>query len=194
MESIDYETLHKYTQQVFKSTGFVSQSTGEVIDFKPMLKIIYLTFLNEMFHSKGELDVSQQSIADTLSVDRKTMNRNILVLLEHGILSGEKRTNASRGYSQWVYFDVMFPLNLDTSGRSNKTLSAQVRKGIKPSVRFEVLRRNKFCCTYCGKAAVDGYKLVIDHILPVSKGGTNDIENLTSSCEECNIGKGNLEL
>ena len=194
MESIDYDTLHNYTQQVFKSTGFVSQSTGEVIDFTPMMKIIYLTFLNEMFHSKGELDVSQQSIADTLSVDRKTINRNIRVLLEHGILSGEKRTNASRGFTHWVYSDVMFPINLEAGGRSNNTSLTPVRKSIKSSVRFEVLRRNKFCCSYCGKAAVDGWKLVVDHIHPVSKGGTNDIENLTSSCEKCNYGKGSSKL
>lgn len=31
--------------------------------------------------------------------------------------------------------------------------------------------------------------LVIDHIVPVNAGGTNDIENLATSCEECNQGK-----
>jgi hypothetical protein len=31
--------------------------------------------------------------------------------------------------------------------------------------------------------------LEIEHIIPVKKGGTNDITNLLTSCKECNIGK-----
>lgn len=194
MENIDYETLHKYTQQVFKSAGFVSQTTNDVIAFIPIMKITYLTLLHELFNSGGKLEMSQQTIADTLGVDRKTVNRTIQVFLEHGILYGEKRPNSARGYTQWVYSEVMFPLDLEAGERSSKTLAGKARRSIKPSLRFEVLRRNKFCCSYCGKAAVDGHRLVIDHIHPLSKGGTNDIDNLTSSCDECNSGKGDTEI
>jgi hypothetical protein len=31
--------------------------------------------------------------------------------------------------------------------------------------------------------------LVIDHLMPVSKGGTNDRDNLITACESCNQGK-----
>lgn len=34
----------------------------------------------------------------------------------------------------------------------------------------------------------------IDHIIPVSKGGTNDLINLVTSCSDCNLGKGATEL
>ena len=194
MENIDYETLHKYTQQVFKSAGFVSQATNAVIAFTPTMKVTYLTLLYELFNSGGKLELSQQTIADTLGVDRKTINRTIQVFLEHGILYGEKRLNRDRGYTQWVYSEVMFPLDLEAGERSSKTLARQARRSISPSLRFEVLRRSKFCCSYCGKAAVDGYRLVIDHIKPVSKGGTNDIDNLTASCDDCNSGKGTADV
>jgi 5-methylcytosine-specific restriction endonuclease McrA len=33
-------------------------------------------------------------------------------------------------------------------------------------------------------------KLQVDHVLPVSAGGTNKPENLATACAECNIGKG----
>ncbi|WP_063850829.1 HNH endonuclease [Flammeovirga sp. SJP92] len=54
--------------------------------------------------------------------------------------------------------------------------------------RFEVFKRDKFQCQYCGKSAPD-VVLNVDHIDPVSKGGTNDIINLITSCFDCNQGK-----
>lgn len=67
------------------------------------------------------------------------------------------------------------------------------RKSISKKTRFEVFKRDKFTCQYCGKSAPDAI-LQIDHITPVSKGGTNDIMNLVTSCSECNSGKSNIEL
>lgn len=63
------------------------------------------------------------------------------------------------------------------------------RKALSKRVRFEVFKRDKFTCQYCGKAAPD-VVLVIDHINPVAKGGTNDVLNLITSCDPCNAGKG----
>lgn len=59
--------------------------------------------------------------------------------------------------------------------------------------RFEVFKRDKFTCQYCGKSAPD-VVLQVDHIKPVAEGGTNDIMNLITSCFECNIGKGKSKL
>ena len=67
------------------------------------------------------------------------------------------------------------------------------RKPIPKAVRFEVFKRDKFTCQYCGASAPDVI-LQIDHIKPVSKGGTNDIMNLVTSCRDCNSGKSNREL
>ena len=63
------------------------------------------------------------------------------------------------------------------------------RKPIKKSTRFTVFARDGFTCRYCGRKS-DEVKLVIDHIIPVAKDGTNDEANLCTSCEDCNSGKG----
>ena len=55
-------------------------------------------------------------------------------------------------------------------------------------LRFEVLRRDKFTCLYCGKSSPNVI-LEIDHVVPVVDGGTNDLQNLATSCFECNRGK-----
>jgi 5-methylcytosine-specific restriction endonuclease McrA len=63
------------------------------------------------------------------------------------------------------------------------------RKPIKPSLRFEILKRDGYRCQMCGVTAKDGATLEIDHITPVSKGGGNDADNLQVLCRDCNAGK-----
>ena len=67
------------------------------------------------------------------------------------------------------------------------------RKPISKKMRFEVFKRDKFTCQYCGRTAPDVI-LEVDHIKPVAEGGTNDLINLVTSCKDCNRGKGKREL
>lgn len=63
------------------------------------------------------------------------------------------------------------------------------RKPLSKTVRFEVFKRDRFTCQYCGAKAPDAV-LHADHIHPVAEGGTNDILNLVTACAACNGGKG----
>lgn len=56
-------------------------------------------------------------------------------------------------------------------------------------LRFEILRRDGFRCTYCGSSPSDGAELHVDHVVPQALGGTDDPSNLTTSCADCNAGK-----
>ena len=59
-----------------------------------------------------------------------------------------------------------------------------------PKLRYDILKRDGFRCTICGRGAADGVKLEVDHIRPVSKGGKTVPENLRTLCFDCNRGKG----
>lgn len=63
------------------------------------------------------------------------------------------------------------------------------RKPLSKKVRFEVFKRDKFTCQYCGAKAPETV-LHCDHIKPVAEGGDNDIINLVTACQGCNGGKG----
>lgn len=60
-------------------------------------------------------------------------------------------------------------------------------------VRFETLKRDGFTCQYCGKKPPEVI-LHIDHIVARVDGGTDDLENLITSCADCNLGKGVTRL
>jgi 5-methylcytosine-specific restriction endonuclease McrA len=55
-------------------------------------------------------------------------------------------------------------------------------------LRFEILRRDNHTCRYCGAKAPD-VNLTVDHVLPVTLGGTDAATNLVAACPECNAGK-----
>lgn|SRR5574343_96611 len=62
------------------------------------------------------------------------------------------------------------------------------------SLRFEILKRDKFKCVYCGNGILDGRKLHIDHIRPKNLGGDNSPSNLVTACQQCNLGKSDTPL
>lgn len=67
------------------------------------------------------------------------------------------------------------------------------RKPISKKKRFEVFKRDRFTCQYCGRMAPD-VVLEVDHIKPVAEGGNNGLLNLITSCRDCNRGKGKTRL
>lgn len=60
----------------------------------------------------------------------------------------------------------------------------KVRAGVTKGIRQAVIERDKYTCQLCG--ASYHVFLEVDHKIPVSKGGTSDIENLWTLCQTCN--------
>jgi HNH endonuclease len=56
-------------------------------------------------------------------------------------------------------------------------------------IRRLILARDFHTCGYCGEEAD-----AVDHVIPRSKGGLNEWDNLLSACRRCNSKKNNLSL
>ncbi|MBD2612379.1 MAG: HNH endonuclease [Nostoc sp. ZfuVER08] len=56
---------------------------------------------------------------------------------------------------------------------------------IPAEVKKYVWQRDKYQCRSCGKTATET-NLTIDHIIPLARGGQNDISNLQTLCFTCN--------
>ena len=60
------------------------------------------------------------------------------------------------------------------------------RKPIPKAVREEVFKRDNYCCVKCGSTK----NLEVDHKVSLANGGTNEMANLQTLCQDCNRRKG----
>lgn len=56
----------------------------------------------------------------------------------------------------------------------------------------EILKKSKGCCAHCGKKIEIGKNFTVEHVIPLSRGGNNDLNNLVGLCKDCNSSKGNF--
>jgi len=52
-------------------------------------------------------------------------------------------------------------------------------------IRRAIFKRDSHTCRYCGARAQH-----VDHIVPRSQGGSDELDNLVASCARCNLSKG----
>lgn len=67
------------------------------------------------------------------------------------------------------------------------------RRKISDTTRYAVLERAGFKCQCCGTKPLKDNDVVlhIDHIIPHSLGGNDDVNNLQVLCDKCNLSKQN---
>jgi 5-methylcytosine-specific restriction endonuclease McrA len=76
--------------------------------------------------------------------------------------------------------ETQLPLMAAKSARANGGTRAWSK------IRERILIRDAYLCQYCGNDAT-----TVDHVIPISKGGTDEPDNLLAACSRCNYSKGN---
>lgn len=90
-----------------------------------------------------------------------------------------------RYYDELARLQGARPVRRSIAGRSEQE-TQRARRPIPESVRHEVWRRDEGRCVDCGSRV----NLEYDHIVPVSRGGSNTARNIELRCESCNRKKG----
>lgn len=90
-----------------------------------------------------------------------------------------KRTRIDFESNGLIHGDWFLAEKLETIG--DRPLS-----NVWKSIRDRIFERDDYTCKYCGER---GKKLECDHVIPVSRGGSHDDDNLVTACFSCNRSK-----
>jgi diadenosine tetraphosphate (Ap4A) HIT family hydrolase/5-methylcytosine-specific restriction endonuclease McrA len=123
------------------------------------------------------------------------------VLRDNGITERDKEAHSLKEFQQLTQDEIEELINLcrdkliefeDKRGDKVWEHRATDREAISGSIRYEVLKRASRRCENCG-VSVDERPIDVDHIVPRSVGGANDISNYQALCYVCNTNKGNRD-
>lgn len=70
-----------------------------------------------------------------------------------------------------------------------KSIERVERAKVSNELRQEIFERDGYTCVNC--ESTEKESLEIDHIMPISKGGKTEPDNLQTLCHDCNFRKGN---
>ena len=101
-------------------------------------------------------------------------------------------------YSDYIDFDYRMTVKqynralLEQSQKEQRKLTKEYQRSLMTdSLRYDVMKRDKFRCVLCGASANAPHfaTLHVDHIIPLAKGGKTVMNNLRTLCDRCNLGK-----
>lgn len=116
-------------------------------------------------------------------------------------ITGMKR--AEKKTKNYVVFDTFTKRELWKRMTQEELIAIQENKGIMSQngtarrktfphdTRKMIYDRAKGRCELCGRKILFE-DMTLDHIQPLAKGGSNDVDNLAATCYQCNLLKGNI--
>lgn len=87
----------------------------------------------------------------------------------------------------YCYGEVAF---LPESVRNWQPPLKTTRTRISPRMVAMIFHESKGVCAYCNSSIQPYFGWEVDHIVPLSRGGTNNHDNLCAACISCNGSKG----
>ena len=173
-----------------------------------MSHIYQPVMLKVLLENSGEASVDQIASAlltyDQSQVEyygKRTKQMVGKVLTKNGVVEPIKSGRATKGYrlnsealteaqraSLIAECDKSISDYLDKRGDRIWQHRASESGYVSGSTRYNVLKRAKYRCELCG-AHETQVALHVDHIMPRSKGGPDDLSNFQALCQTCNTNK-----
>lgn len=152
--------------------------------------------------------LAADALAEWIGEDLDATFAALQYLATRGVISGDSsnyccancqpfRDEFTLRYTRyWDIKDLGLPLPSELSipevsaNDSPAPANPRTRKPISRESRAAVWDKTGGKCHYCGCPLNPFVNWTVDHVLAVSKGGTNDLDNLVPCCKSCNSRKG----
>ena len=110
-------------------------------------------------------------------------------LAREGVPNSDPRWNWATIHPEHYTECRLYSILSATAGLLVQKTTRAGKAGISPALRWSVLARDGYKCTYCGRHPPD-VVLEVDHKVSEAEGGKTELANLVTACRECNRGKG----
>ena len=95
---------------LWKAKGYYSPKTGELVNMTNSDKIVYMYMLDRVVFFVENMKTlhfeSQETISESLNLERKVVGKALRGFLENGVLEGVKKKPDKGGQLQWFYSGV----------------------------------------------------------------------------------------
>lgn len=137
-----------------------------------------------IYHSRAIAKAKNKPHASITKVIRELISEDLLIST---IETTYQCSQSKRIYpAYWCCYSDLTLITLRLAPKTKPVKSSYKRKDIDHEVRRFVYERDAYRCKGCE----DWHDLCIDHVLPVSRGGSNNTDNLQTLCRSCNSKKG----
>ena len=143
----------------------------------------------------GLVDMTPPAIAAKTSIPLEIIEKGIKVLSEEDKYSRSEKEGGKRiilvdESRPWGWQIVNYKYYRDLASREDKKKAdkERIRRKRAKKLGFEddIIDKD---CAYCGESASG-----VDHIIPTTKGGKDEANNVVPCCQRCNSSKGNRDL
>ena len=93
--------------------------------------------------------------------------------------------------SGYYYIDTDVTPIVKSEAKKIKKKSAVKRKHYSGAERKAIYEKANGCCQLCGRK-IEFHNMTVDHIIPLGKDGSNDLDNTQAACSVCNQFKSNI--
>lgn len=143
----------------------------------------YLSVYLKEYREKNAAKISEKRSSN----NKKKTAENRKNGVKRKISNPEKNRKTTR---EWVKKNPDRVLASQLSRRAReKTNSTEWEIKKANAFAMQIRSAESFLCRYCGKT-FPTTSLHIDHVVPVSRGGSHTADNLAASCKSCNLSKG----
>lgn len=193
----DRISLERYVLE----SSYITRYLSRVVKDKA-LAIYHVLFLLSWFETgKGEIVIPWARVGEFIRSeqgniidDNTTVKRRLSDLFTYKCIAVTSRRGGANEISVHLPSDIAACRQLIDQDATPVEVEEKDERDYynDPDRRLEILARDKNGCIYCTKILSED-TFVLDHLLPVAKGGTNRKHNLGSSCESCNRRRGDSE-
>jgi 5-methylcytosine-specific restriction endonuclease McrA len=183
-------------ERYVRESAFMTRYLSRVVKDKALVVYQVLFHLSWFETGKGEIIVPWARVGSFIRSEQgniidnnTTVKRRLPDLFEHKCIA----VNRQRGNANEI--TVHLPSDIPACRKLIEREEQEARIELQekderdyytdPGRRLTVLTRDRNACVYC-TATLSEESFVLDHLVPVAKGGTNRKHNLVASCEVCN--------